>query len=282
MGNDLNSRLGHTLKGMVPNRGRSATGFAGLAHRGEGQTQEKGQPELAAAEATNVEETAASGEEGGSPNLGAQEALEASAAPEAVQGGERPASGEGAAETAPSEPGVGVRGAAIPEGANQAGDKRRSANVVGALVEKLAAGILGEDDGQMARKTVTLDNQVATYIQERLLRESREAAEAKNKNRGQGQRVTLAGILREALKTELDAETGRRGKRILEGRHRQYGSSRTNLDIPESTMGAIRVEMNRYSTRDNLLTEAAVIELRIAAWVVSQPDWSPDAIETQA
>lgn len=146
--------------------------------------------------------------------------------------------------------------------------------LVGSVLAKLTGGVIFREDEGMERKTIALDRNVADYIQDRVARAKRENAEAKNQNLAdRSQRITLVSMLRTAAETPLPPEMAKIGKKLLSKRHEQYGSWRTNVELPESTMAAIRVEMMRYGNRNNPLTEVSVVELRIAAWAASQEDW---------
>ena len=241
--------------------GRSSTGFGGLARK------PKPEPSGGAGAAASDPSTAAASEE----LICAQDPATATTqapAPAADQPSPSAAPFKETKESGAEGENVGTRpasGTRLP---------RNPPAMVGSVLAKLTGGVIFREDEGMERKTIALDRNVADYIQERVAREKRENAEAKNQNLAdRGQRITLVSVLRTAAETPLAPEMAKIGKKLLSKRHEQFGSWRTNVELPDSTMAAIRVEMMRYGNRNNPLTEVSVVELRIAAWAASQEDW---------
>ena len=243
--------------------GRSSTGFGGLARKPNPEP--SGGAGVAAGDSTS-----ATSEE----LISAQDPATTTSpapAPAADQPSSSAAPSKETKESGAEGENLGTRMAPGTQG------PRNPPALVCSVLSKLTGGVIFREDEGMERKTIALDRNVADYIQERVAREKRENAEAKNQNLAdRGQRITLVSVLRTAAETPLAPEMAKIGKKLLSKRHEQFGSWRTNVELPESTMAAIRVEMMRYGNRNNPLTEVSVVELRIAAWAASQEDWIDD------
>jgi Arc/MetJ-type ribon-helix-helix transcriptional regulator len=133
---------------------------------------------------------------------------------------------------------------------------------VATAVRKILGGLELPSDERGNPIPVIFDQKLDAYLHERA-----------RTIKVEGGRTTASDIIRDALRTPLPSEVAKQGKALLKVRHERYGTARTTVVIPPSTIEELRIEMGRYSNRTNNLSVGALAELRVLHWATGQSDW---------
>jgi hypothetical protein len=150
------------------------------------------------------------------------------------------------------------------------------------LLSKLGGGTIPVPTERGVPVSLRLDKQLDTYLRGKVLDQRRtnqrpQRGQAAAGARPHPPRPTLVGAIREALKgsvpPEVLTEVMAQAKPLLNTRRATFGTVRTNVEVNAQVLVDVDRQRDQFSTSESMLSQAAVIEIRLLLWAVSQDDW---------